>query len=100
MCNIIRGVEIAHCVDLIFHQSNQRRDDNSRSLQHHCRKLVAKRLACAGRHEHERVLAVKDTLNDLLLIPLESVKTEVTLQIIVYGLIIISYITLSPQYFY
>ena len=49
--------ELAQLVALVLHQRDQRRDDERRSGQEEGGKLVAERLARAGRHHRERRLA-------------------------------------------
>ena len=67
-------------VDLVLHERDQRRDDHADAAPHQRRDLVAQRLAAAGRHEHERVAAGDDVLDDLLLAAAERVVAEDPLQ--------------------
>ena len=50
-----RIAALAQAVDLVFHQRDQRRDDDVRSLGQFSGNLVAERFAAAGGHDHERV---------------------------------------------
>ena len=71
---------ITHRIHLIFHQRNQRRDHNRHTVHHQRRQLVAQTLTATCRHQHKRVLAVNNVLDDRFLIPLEQVETKVVLQ--------------------
>ena len=84
---VLRGVEEpgAHAqrgqrVDLILHQRDQRRDDDADAGPDQRGDLVAERLAAAGRHEHERVAAGDDVLDDLGLLAAERVVAEDALE--------------------
>jgi hypothetical protein len=63
-------------VDLVLHQRDQRRDDHPDPWPDEGGDLVAQRLAAAGGHEHERIAARDDVLDDLLLTGPERVVTE------------------------
>ena len=63
-------------VDLVLHQRDQRRDDHAGAVPHQRGDLVAQRLAAAGRHQHERVAAGDDVVDDLLLLAAERVVAE------------------------
>ena len=52
-------------VHLVLHQRDERRDDHAGAVPDERRDLVAQRLAAAGRHEHERVAAAGDVVDDL-----------------------------------
>ena len=51
-------------IDLILHQRDQRRDHDTGAGPQDCRDLIAQRLAAAGRHQHERVAAGDEVLDD------------------------------------
>ena len=83
----LRGVEEpgadaerAQGVDLVLHQRDQRRDDHTDAVADQRGDLVAQRLAAAGRHQHERVTAAADVLDDLRLVAPEGVVTEDAVQ--------------------
>ena len=61
---------------LVLHQGDERRDDHAGAGAHQGRDLVAERLAAAGRHEHERVAAAGQVVDDLLLAAPERVVAE------------------------
>ena len=63
---------LAQRVDLVLHQRDQRRDDDPDPRPQQRGQLVAQRLAAAGRHQHERVAAGGDVLDDLLLLAAEA----------------------------
>ena len=80
---IVGSALLAHAanhVHLVLHQCNQRGDDNGCSFHQQGRKLVAQRLAAAGRHQHEGVVAVQHVLHDGFLVAFELVKAKVFLQ--------------------
>ena len=60
-------------VDLVLHEGDQRRDDDAGALPDQRGHLVAERLAAAGGHEHERVAAADDGVDDLGLLAAEGV---------------------------
>ena len=62
-----RHTGLLKCVDLIFHQSDQRRDNDGQSALGQSRQLVAKRFAAAGRHQHECVVPGQGLAHHLLL---------------------------------
>ena len=55
-------------VHLVLHQRDERRDDDAGAGADHGGQLVAERLAAAGGHEHERVTAGDQVVDDLLLV--------------------------------
>ena len=61
---------------LIFHQGNQRRDDQRRSAQGDRRQLIAERLAKASRHHQNQVAPVDGRAADRLLIGAEAREAE------------------------
>ena len=65
--------ELAH---LVAHQRDQRRDDERQPAVEDRRQLVADRLAAAGRHDREDVLAGEDPVDDLALAGPEIVVAE------------------------
>ena len=80
---VLRGVEEARAdaergerVDLVLHERDQRGDDDADARAHQRRDLVAERLAAAGRHEHDRVAARADVVDDLRLLAAEVVVAE------------------------
>jgi hypothetical protein len=56
-----------HLVDLILDQRDQRRHDDGQARQHQRRQLVQERLARAGGHHRDHVLAGEDVLDGLAL---------------------------------
>ncbi len=83
LAGVLRGIEDArpHAedgqgVDLILHERDERRDDDARSGAHERGNLVAQRLAATGRHEHERVAAGDDVIDDLPLAVTERLVAE------------------------
>ena len=74
--------QTVHHVDLIFHQSNQRRHHNGGALHQKRRQLVAKALATSCRHEHKGVVAGHQILNNSLLITFKLVETKIVFQLL------------------
>ena len=66
----------AQRADLVAHQRDQRRDDEGDAGPGEGGKLVAERLAAAGRHDGEDVAAGLDGVDDLLLAGAELGKAE------------------------
>ena len=80
MCHTILSACSAQHVNLIFHQSNQRRDNDSGARHQECRQLVAQRFATSRRHKHKYILALHERADNFFLPALEGVKTEMFLQ--------------------
>ena len=59
---------LAQRVDLVLHQRDQRRDDDADPGPQQRRQLIAQRFAAAGRHQHDRIAAGHDMLDDRLLL--------------------------------
>ena len=72
--------EGTHRIDLILHQGNQGRDNDSHTLHDEGGQLVAERFTSAGRHEDKGVPTGKHVVDDSLLISFEGRKPEVFLQ--------------------
>ena len=72
--------EVSHGVDLVFHQGNEWRDDNSCTVHQQRGQLVAQRLATTGGHQHKGVVLIDEAHHDLLLLTLKGVKTKILLQ--------------------
>ena len=60
--------ELAQRLHLVLHERDERRDDHPGARPDQRGDLVAQRLAAAGRHQHERVVARDDVRDDLLLL--------------------------------
>lgn len=67
----ISGYKSAYCIDLILHKSDERGNDDRRTLHHKGRQLVAHRFAASGRHEHKGIATRRQMVYDLLLAWLE-----------------------------
>jgi hypothetical protein len=57
---------------LVLHQGDERRDDDGRARPQQGRDLVAQRLAAAGGHQHQRVAAGGDPVDDRRLLAAEG----------------------------
>jgi hypothetical protein len=68
--------ELGHRRDLVLHQRDQRRYHHAGALAQQRRHLVAQRLAPAGGHQHQRVAAEGDALDDGRLGVAEAVVAE------------------------
>ena len=64
------------CVNLVLHQRNQRRYDQCDAVTEQRRQLVTQRLAAAGGHQHEGVVARHQPLDDFALQRPELVQAE------------------------
>ncbi len=62
-----RDAELAQGGHLVVHQRDQRRDDDGGAGAAQGGQLVADALAAAGRHQHQRVAAAQDVIDDRLL---------------------------------
>ena len=62
---------------LILHQTDERRNHDSRSRHGDGRNLVADALSATGRHEHEGIVASHHPLNDFLLLRTKSLVSKV-----------------------
>src|SRR5205085_10452073 len=62
--------------DLVVHQRDQRGDDERSAVARDRRKLVAKRLPRAGRHDGKRMLPGEHPIDDVLLNAAEMVEAE------------------------
>jgi len=60
-------------IDLVVHERDERADDDAGALAHERRDLVAEALAAAGGHEHDRVAAGDELIDDLGLLAAEGV---------------------------
>ncbi len=56
--------ELRKCGNLVLHERNERRHDDPGARPHERRDLVAKRLARASGHEHQRVAARDHVIDD------------------------------------
>ena len=65
---------------LVAHQGDQRRHDQRDARARDCRKLIAQRLAAAGRHDGEYVFAGQNGTDDLPLAGPKLAKTEDRMQ--------------------
>ena len=77
MRNIVAVAISAYQVYLVFHQGYERRYDDGHALAEQCGQLVAERFAASCRHDDKCISAVEDTPDDLFLLTLEGVKTEI-----------------------
>jgi len=68
--------ELAQRFHLVVHQRDQRRDDDAGAVAHERRNLVAQRLAGAGGHQHQRIAAGDDVIDDGRLVAAERVVAE------------------------
>jgi hypothetical protein len=64
-----RDPALCQAAHLIFHQRDQRRDDDARPLEHRGGELVAERLSAAGRRDHQRAARAHEDLLDRLELP-------------------------------
>jgi len=65
-------------VNLVFHQRDERRDDEGQAFELQRGELVDERFPRAGGHDGEFVLMVEETLDRILLSRAEGVEAEVS----------------------
>lgn len=63
-CHYAASAQVVH---LIFHQGDERRDDNTHSLSSKSRNLKGYRLAASGRHQSECVVSAADAFDNVAL---------------------------------
>lgn len=79
MGDAVHHAERAHRIDLIFHQRDQRRNDDSHAVHHQRGKLITQRFAASGRHQHERIVPIQHVADHRLLISFEIIESEILL---------------------
>ena len=67
---------LPHRLDLVAHQGDQRRDDDTDAVSAQRRDLVADRFAGAGRKQHHRIAALDDVVDHRLLLAAEFGMAE------------------------
>ena len=80
MGHAVLHAESPHRIHLVFHQRDQRRNDDRHPVHHQRGQLIAQRFAASRRHQHERILSVQHVPDNRLLISLETVEAEIALQ--------------------
>ena len=71
-------------VDLVFHQGDERRDDDAQPLAGEGRNLIRERFPAARGHQRQRVAALQDGADDLQLHGTELREAPVAFQYVVY----------------
>ena len=74
--HVVGGGEVAHRVNLVLHEGDERRDDDGGSFHEEGWQLVAKGFATACGHEYKGVVAGKQITNDGFLVAFELVEAE------------------------
>ena len=69
-----------HLIDLIFHQGDERRDDEGRALEQHRRQLVAEALASPGGHDDKSVAPGQHLAHGLFLSASKAVEAKMGAQ--------------------
>lgn len=67
-------------VSLIFHESDQRTDDDSQAWQGESGELIDERLAASGRHDDESVSSIEESFDRLPLSSPEIIMAEALTQ--------------------
>ena len=80
MCHFIIAAITPDQVHLVFHERNQRGNNNGYAVQHHGGQLVAQAFPSAGGHDHKRITSGHQGFNRFFLCSFEFIKTEVLLQ--------------------
>ena len=70
---------LAQHVELIFHQRDQRADDDRRAFEQQRRQLIGQALARAGRENRQRVLPPQNARHDFFLARVETLRTRTSL---------------------
>ena len=78
---VVARNESADGVNLILHEGDQRRYDDSCALHDKCGELVAHGFTSSCRHKHEGIIAGNKVSYDTFLVRLERVKSEKLLQL-------------------
>ena len=73
-------VVAADGVHLVFHECNERRDDDGRSFHHQRRQLIAHGLAASCGHDDKGIISIQDALHHLLLLSFEFVESKKMLE--------------------
>jgi hypothetical protein len=76
---------LAKRVHLVLHQRDQWRHDDRETRAQQRRDLITKRLAAAGRHQHQSIAAAGHVFDDLELLAAEAVEAENLAQHSVWG---------------
>ena len=85
MCDAVLLAVVLDGVNLIFHQCDEWRYDDSSSLHEQCRQLIAKRLSPSRRHKHEHIITLHKAGDNVLLLSLEMVESEIIFQGLLEG---------------
>ncbi len=64
------------CADLIFHERNERGDDNGKTVHQQGRYLVADGFSCACGHYSQHIVPAENIIDDIFLTLTEAVVTE------------------------
>ncbi len=77
-----RQTAIAKLHHLVFHQADQRRDDDREPALNHRRQLIAETLSRAGGHDAQHIFSAQNVFNDLALCGAEVVKPKEGLELL------------------
>ena len=78
MRHIILAAVAAHQVNLVFHQGNQRTNDNGYTFTDHSGQLITKTFASASRHNHKCILTARTDFDDCFLVVFESIEAKMS----------------------
>ena len=79
-----RDAPCPEAIDLVFHQGDERRDDDAHAFAGEGRNLIGERLSAARGHQRQRVAPFHDGADDPLLHGTELRKAPVAFQRVVY----------------
>ena len=79
-----RDAPCPEAIDLVFHQGDERRDDDAHAFAGEGRNLIGERLSAARGHQRQRVAPFHDGADDPLLHGTELREAPVAFQCVVY----------------
>src|SRR5688572_27684984 len=83
MRNIIFTAIATHKINLVFHESNERRDNNCDAFAYHCRQLITQTFTTTCWLYNKSVAAGKQRFYDFFLVAFERIKTKMFLELFV-----------------
>ena len=82
MCHSNLFTEPIDDVNLVFHQCNERRNNDCSALHDQGRKLIAEALSTSGWHQNKGIMALQQIADNGFLVALELVKAEIMFQLL------------------
>ena len=82
MCNTIILTKSIDNVHLVFHQCNQRRNDDGGSFHYKGRQLVAQAFSTTSRHQYKSIITCHQISDDSFLFTLKLIKAKIVFKLI------------------